>query len=399
MYVNLKKLWAYLTTDQKKSKPVAGKHFDQDTSTATGKRKLTTPIILFILINSILGSSLFYLPGLGVISSGAASLIAWAALFIIAVFVMLYIGELITMHPTSGGTYEFCKRAYGRFGSFMAGWMIWIAGNFGMALSIVAAAEYFIPQQSQSAFLLRMAFAAIWIIVLNFMAYRGIDAGVTMLVTFGIIATVVVTIMTIPSFIDIPALFSGVIASPFQFIQPFFQHEGASIIAYLGLSLLFISEAFLGFEVVSYMANEVKEPKKLHRTLILGMVISGGIMLLYVFSSLGTVAYGDYVSDARPFAVQALNTMGTLGQTIVVFGMYLAQLRHGPLPVLGCCKQWQETNCLYVTLPFCIKNINLHIEPLFFKHLWYLYSLGSFLEDILLTGQILTEQFILSMFC
>ncbi len=292
---------------------------------STAKRKLTKPVILFILINSILGSSLFYLPSLGVISSGAASIIAWIALFILAGVMMMYVGELVTLHPTSGGTYEFCKRAYGRSISFFAGWLIWIAGNFGMALNLVAASEYFIPTTYANYFILRLVFAAVWIIVLNFMAFRGIDAGATMLVVFGMITTIVILAMTIPSFISIPALFKGQLISPFklEMMQPFFRHAGVSILAYLSLSLLLISEAFLGFEAVTYMANEAEDPKKLHKLIIAAIVICGVIMTLYIFSSLGTVNYQDYISNARPFAVQAFNTLGKTGETFVVFGMYL----------------------------------------------------------------------------
>jgi amino acid transporter/ubiquinone/menaquinone biosynthesis C-methylase UbiE len=292
---------------------------------STGAKKLTNPVILFILINSILGSSLFYLPSLGVISSGAASILAWIALFILAGVMMMYVGELVTLHPTSGGTYEFCKRAYGRSISFFAGWLIWIAGNFGMALNLVAASEYFIPTTYANYFILRLVFAAVWIIVLNFMAFRGIDAGATMLVVFGMIATIVILAMTIPSFISIPALFKGQLVSPFklEMMQPFFRHAGVSIFAYLSLSLLLISEAFLGFEAVTYMANEAENPKKLHKLIISAIVICGVIMTLYIFSSLGTVNYQSYISNARPFAVQAFNTLGKTGETFVVFGMYL----------------------------------------------------------------------------
>jgi basic amino acid/polyamine antiporter, APA family len=304
---------------------------------ATGVKKLSNPIVLFILINSILGSSLFYLPGLGVKSSGAASIIAWVAIFAIAAFIMLYISELITLHPSSGGTYEFCKRAYGRFISFLAGWTIWIAGNLGMALALIASAEYFIPETTNTAFLLRILFVGIWIIVLNFMAFRGIDAGVTMLVTFGIIATIVVVLMTVPSFIDIPALFSGKFAIPFQisFLEPFFQHEGYSAFSYLSLSIFLIVEAFFGFEVISYMGNELKNPKQIHKTLIKSIIFCGVITTIYILSSLGTVSYHDYVNDARPFAVQAFNTMGNFGELIVRFGMYLV--------ILGTAAAWPIT--------------------------------------------------------
>lgn len=297
-------------------------------------KKLTSPLILFILINSILGSSLFYLPSLAVASAGSASIISWAILFIIGIFVIMYISELITLHPTSGGTYEFCKRAYGRFGSFIAGWLIWIAGNIGMALAIIAAAQYFIPDN----FMIQIIFVALWIIVLNFMAYRGIDAGTTMLVAFGIISAITVTIMIIPSFIDLPALFTGVFKTSFntEFMLPFFRQEGFDLIRYLGIALLFITEAFFGFEVVSYMANEVREPKKLPRVLFLGMALSGIIMIIYFLSTLGTVPYETYINELRPFAVQALNNMGEIGQTIVVFGMYLV--------IVGTAAAWPITS-------------------------------------------------------
>jgi basic amino acid/polyamine antiporter, APA family len=292
---------------------------------ATGEKKLSQRVILFILISTILGSSLFYLPSLAMVSSGPAAIIAWAILFGAAALMMLYIGELITLHPTSGGTFEFCRRAYGRFGAFMAGWLIWIAGNFGMALGLVAAAQYFIPGNYPESLPIHMIFVFIWVIVLNYMAYRGTDAGATMLVTFGGIALAVVVLMILPSFIDIPSLFSGKLALPFDtsVLQPFFRHEGLSIFTFMGLSLLLIIEAFFGFEVVSYMANEAQQPGELHKVLVKGMLICGGIATLYFFSSLGTVSYHDYVTDVRPFAVQALNNMGEFGQTLVVFGMYL----------------------------------------------------------------------------
>ena len=132
--MELKNVWSWLTGDTPKvSAPLPGQPkvppktgqppvakpppLEIDSRQATGKKKLGFVVVLFIFINAILGSSLFYLPSLGVKSSGAASIIAWVVLFIIAAFIILYIGELVTLHPTSGGTYEFCKRAYGRLWS------------------------------------------------------------------------------------------------------------------------------------------------------------------------------------------------------------------------------------------------------------------------------------------
>ncbi len=361
----LEQVWDYLVTDTSKVSiektkgknvplPNSSIKLDLGLHESTAKRKLTNPVILFILINSILGSSLFYLPSLGVISSGAASIIAWIIVFFIATIMMLYIGELITLHPTSGGTYNFCKRAYGRTTSFFAGWLIWIAGNLGMALAVVAAAEYFIPVSYANYFTLRIIFAVIWILALNYMAYRGIDAGATMLVVFGLIAVVTVTAMTLPSFISFPDLFHGTFVSTFNFdfLHPFFQHDGFSIFSYLALSIFLIAEAFFGFEAVSYMANEAEKPKQLHKVIIKAMVICGVITTLYIFSSLGAVSYHDYVTNARPFAVQALNTLGEFGQQWVVFGMYLV--------IIGTAAAWPITGSRLIRA--------LAKDKLFMKH-------------------------------
>lgn len=338
--MGLKELWHYLVTDPKKVqktlmnnsnnpdgiKQKANNSSEHNLKDSTTLRKLSSGVLLFILINSILGSSLFYLPSLGVKSFGAASVISWLIIFMIAAFIMMYIGELITLHPSSGGTYFFCKRAYGRFISFLAGWLIWIAGNIGMALNLVAAAEYFIPSNYSHFFILRIVFALIWIVVLNYMAFRGIDAGVTMLVAFGMFSVVVVSMMTIPSFLHLPSIFQGSLVSNFNLslMHPFFRYESiGGIFPHLLLSLLMISEAFLGFETLSYIANEAKEPRKLHKLLFWSMLICGVVMALYVFSSLGIVSYQDYITEARPWALQALINLGEAGQNFIVFGMYL----------------------------------------------------------------------------
>lgn len=369
--MKLKQFWQYLVTDSSKKKKVTTLTSNKSISTktvtvkrhqSTAKRLLSSPVVLFILINSILGSSLFYLPSLGVVSSGAASLIAWILLFALSTFMMLYVSELITLHPTSGGTYEFCKRAYGRQISFFAGWIIWIAGNFGMALNVVAASEYFIPDTYSYYFILRLVFAAIWILVLNFMAFRGIDAGATMLVVFGILTVVVVIAMILPSFIDIPTLFQGSLTSPFQLemMQPFFRHTGLGIFSFLLLSVFLIAEAFFGFETVSYMANEVKDKKNLPKIMISAMVICGVIMTIYLLSSLGTVSYHDYVSDARPWAVQALNNMGSLGQNFVVFGMYLV--------IIGAAAAWPIASSRLIRAMSSDKLFLKHFSKLHPKH-------------------------------
>ena len=329
---SLKEFWNYMITDPKKEKNSKNKIKQESDKylslkDATTSNKLSNGVILFILINSILGSSLFYLPSLGMKSSGPASIIAWAAVFLLAAGIMLYITELVGMLPTSGGTYEFIKQAFPRSTAFMGGWLIWLAGNLGMALNIVAAAEYFIPETSISAFWLRVIFSAVWIIALNYMAYHSIDAGASMLVAFGFFSILVVLVFIIPSFINLPTLFTQqIFTSPFDIsrFSPFFVHAGNwGVFTHLLLSIFLLLEAFFGFEAITYMANEAKNKKDLPKLMFKALGICAVLVLLVIITSIATVSYTDYLTDARPWAVQALNTLGTLGQQYVVFGMYL----------------------------------------------------------------------------
>lgn len=369
---SLKDFWDYMITDpnkkpknkQKKSMSSLNKNKSHSIHNATSEKKLSNGVLLFILINSILGSSLFYLPSLGVKSSGPASVIAWIAVFLLAAGIMLYVAELLGMLPSSGGTYYFCKRAYGRSTAFMGGWLIWLAGNLGMALNIVAAAEYFIPETSTSAFWLRVLFSVVWIIILNYMAFRGIDAGASMLVAFGFFTILVVLVFVIPSFINLPSLFgSGTLSSPFELsrFSPFFTHAGNwGVFTHLLLSIFLIMEAFFGFEAITYMANEAKDKKELPKLLFKALGICAVLVLLVIITSIATVNYTDYITNARPWALQALNTLGTVGQQYVVFGMYLV--------IIGAAAAWPIASSRLLQAMAKDKLFPTHFAALHPKH-------------------------------
>ncbi len=291
--------------------------------------KLSRNIIIFILINAILGSSLFYLPSLGMISAGPASLIAWAVIFVIAYLVMLYYAELITLFPSSGGTYNFVKQSYGRFIAFMAGWLIWLAGNLGMALNVVAAAEYSFPSTAQTTFIIRGVFVLAFIFIFNYIALRGIDAGAKILVGFGVASLTFVALIVIPTFIDIPALFQGTFSVPFnvQQMQPFYINAGLlPILGQLGLALFLITEAFFGFDILAYMGGDIKDKKSIPKAMKIALGFSAVIMLLFVLSSMGIIHFEDYITTSRPYVDHVLITLGAWAKPLAILFMNLAIL-------------------------------------------------------------------------
>ena len=72
-------------------------------------------------------------------------MLSWVILSFIAIYMGMCFAELSSMFPKAGGIYEYCKQAYGRFPSFVIGWMTLIAGNITIAMLVVGAITYLLP--------------------------------------------------------------------------------------------------------------------------------------------------------------------------------------------------------------------------------------------------------------
>ncbi|MFH1211975.1 MAG: amino acid permease, partial [Candidatus Woesearchaeota archaeon] len=89
------------------------------------ERKAGYPLVIALSITAMVGTGMFFGPGIAASYSGNASLLAWIFLSLITVYVSLCFGELVSMYPSAGGVYSFAKKAYGRFSSFIIGWLTW----------------------------------------------------------------------------------------------------------------------------------------------------------------------------------------------------------------------------------------------------------------------------------
>src|SRR3990167_3584503 len=150
------------------------------------KRVLGFWTVLSLAIGSIMGTGLFFGMSIGSRQSGNASILAWVILSCIALYISFYFAELASMFPKAGGVYEFSKHAYSRFFSFLMGWVAWIVGNLATALLVVAAIDYLIPNPSQA--FLKFGICVAFIIILNVIAFLGIEASGFVLVFFAVIS-------------------------------------------------------------------------------------------------------------------------------------------------------------------------------------------------------------------
>src|SRR3989338_657591 len=273
------------------------------------KRVLGFWMTLSLAISSIMGTGIFFGASIGAKYSGNASILSWVILSAIACYIGIYFAELASMYPKAGGVYEFSKHAYNRFFSFIMGWTAWIVGNLTTSLLVVAAIDYLIPDQSK--LWLKIAISIFFIILLNLIAYFGIEASAFMLVVF--------TIITVGVLLSI--IFPGLFQANIHNYSPFFTFGASSIF----ITMFFIVESFFGWESATYLAEETQEPEKtIPLAIITGTVIVGLLGTLIAAVSLGIVPWRVLSESATPLSVVANNLLGGSGMKAVNIGIFVS---------------------------------------------------------------------------
>ncbi|MBL7050927.1 amino acid permease [Candidatus Woesearchaeota archaeon] len=291
------------------------------------KKVLSFKVILLITINSIIGSGLFFLPAIGARYAGPASILAWIIVAIITIYTATCFAELVSMYPKAGGIYEFSKHAYGRFFSFLVGWIAWLVGNITTAMLIVGAIQYLLPYNAPIFVISKIIISLLWVVIFNVMAYRGMKTSAFMLVTFAIITIGIIFMLMIPT---IPHL-------NFSNLSPFFIHNSLfKNLSAIFIAVFFTSQAFFGLESVCFLAEETKKPEKvLPRALLIGVTIIAGLIILLVVTSLSTLHWKAFSLSAAPFADLAQLLMGNWGRDILTIGTYLV--------IIGAAAGWVVT--------------------------------------------------------
>jgi amino acid transporter len=279
------------------------------------RKVLNYRVVLLITINAIIGSGLFFLPSIGARYSGPASIISWIIVSLVTIYTAACFSELVSMFPKAGGVYEFNKRAFGRFFSFMIGWMAWLVGNITTAMLIVGAIQYLLPFNNLTFTIVKIFISLTWVFIFNLMAYKGIKTSAVMLISFAVITLTIILILILPS---IPKI-SLVNLSPFFIHNDFFSNLSSIFVA-----IFFISQAFFGLESVCFLAEEVKHPEKyLPKSLMNGVFIISALSLLLVFTSLSIIHWKVFGLSGAPFSDLAYILMGDIGRDIITIGTYL----------------------------------------------------------------------------
>ncbi|HLD38912.1 MAG TPA: amino acid permease [archaeon] len=280
------------------------------------KKSIGQKTLLLLVINAILGTGIFFLPAIGALYSGAGSIISWIIMSFIAVLISLYFAELVSMFPKAGGVYEFIKNAFGKSTAFVFGWMSWIVSNITIAMLIVGSIFYIFPETE---IVFKIIMALVFILVFNFINYRGIDWASRMLLFFGVMTVATILALIIPGVHTVnTANFSLAFSVPIPFIL---------------LTVYFIAETFFGWETTTYLSEEIKNSRKvLPKMLVIGTVIIAILSVLLIFVALGNIEPSIFAIQEAPLAFLAENLFGSgIGKifAIIIF-----------IPLIGTAASW-----------------------------------------------------------
>ena len=277
------------------------------------KRVLSLMDATMINAGGIIGSGIFMVPATVALYTASSSLffMVWILGGVVSLFGALSVAELGAAMPKAGGQYVFLNEAYGPVWGYLYGWSaVVVINTASMAAVGVAFAEY-----------------------LKFF-YTISDLAVKEIAIFSIILLTIINIVDVKSgarfqnvftFAKLGAILGVILLGLFleggstQNFSPLFTDRSPlSLIGPLGLAMVAVLWTFDGWIFVTYVAGEVKNPKRnIPLSLIFCMVI-----VLTVYLALNTVlvyvlGFDQMIGSELVMADAASKFIGGKGAAIV----------------------------------------------------------------------------------
>ena len=275
-------------------------------------------------MGGIIGSGIFMNPHVvaEVVHTPALILGAWAVGGLIALAGAFIYAELAALRPQVGGQYAYIREAFHPGMAFIYGWtLLLVVQSGGMAAVAVTFARYFID--------LTRVGTADWVVgaialgALTIINCLGVRAGSTVQS-----ALMVLKILAITALIGV-GLWAGprqdVSVAQIQSVSS--APESWSMIGTFGAALVPVLFAYGGWQTASFIAGEMREPRKnLPRALLIGVV---GVIVLYLavnFVCVSVLGVGGLAATTTPASEVMRSVLGEKGKTIIAIGIAISTL-------------------------------------------------------------------------
>jgi len=235
-------------------------------------------------IGAIIGAGIFVLSGVASGFAGPAVILSFLIAGLVAFLTALSSAELSSFITEAGGSYIYTHKAFGKFWGFVVGWMQSFDYIVGASAISVGFAGYFVyfAGISPTAQNVTIMVAVAMPLVLTLINLKGIKeaSGAN-----NLLVGIKVTALALFIIVGLVFLFSS---GNYSNYHPFFPKGVPGMLS--GAALIFF--AFIGFNTITMIAEEVKDPEKnVPRSLIMAFLIC---TILYIGVSVVEVGLVDW---------------------------------------------------------------------------------------------------------
>ena len=260
-----------------------------------------------IVMGGIIGSGIFMNPSVVALQVRTPFLIlaAWILGGLFALAAAFIWAELAAVRPDVGGQYAYLREAFHPAVAFVYGWvLLLVIQTGGMAAVAVTFARYFVELTYIP--IAYPTLAAIVLATLTVINCLGVRAGSTVQSILMVLKIVAIAALVICGFL---------FASSTKMTSELFDRPPSlGLVTAFGAALVPVIFAYGGWQTATFVAGEIKEPRKnLPRGLIMGVT---AVVLLYLaanvvyISVLGTAGLAQSAAPASDVMRRALGDAG-----------------------------------------------------------------------------------------
>ncbi|MGH7711290.1 MAG: APC family permease, partial [Gemmatimonadaceae bacterium] len=259
-----------------------------------------------LVLNTIIGTGVFILPGTVAARLGWLSLTAWVLAAFVTAAMILCFAEVASRFNVAGGAYLFTQAAFGRYTGLQIGWLAYVSRATAAAAQANLFTSYFaefVPSAGT-----RLGSLTVTTIFIGFLAVvnvRGVASGVRLSNALALVKTVSLVAFGVLGVLWLAAGKAGA--------GPAASDMGAASWLQMLLLLMF---AFGGFESALMPLAEAKDPQRdAPFALLVGL---GLVTVVYLAAQLTVLAtLPDPGATNRPIAMSARVMLGAGGAAAI----------------------------------------------------------------------------------
>ncbi|HXX99959.1 MAG TPA: APC family permease [Candidatus Limnocylindrales bacterium] len=334
-----------------------------------------------LMVNSIIGGSIFGLPSVLAARIGGYSPFAYLGAGLCILIVAACIAEVSSRYDETGGLYLYARDAFGRFAGLLVAWLTWLtriaAPAAGANLFYTYLVMFFPALGTRTGELLVLALLIGHLALLN---YIGVDTGKQVSNLFTAVKVSFLLFFVIAGLLVL--LFRPEIRVPLSVpmvsAKSWFE------------SILLLVYAYGGFEGALFVGGESSNPKRDTPVALLRALVVVGV--IYTAAQFVTMAaLPNVASSVRPLSDAAQRLLGPAGATAIAFaalvstyGYLSANLLHAPRVTFALAERGDFPSFLAVIHP---KFRTPYVSILFYAVLVFSFAaLGNFQWNAMLSA-------------